>query len=137
MLDLAAVGKTLGLQELEAMHRLKTGALIELCLSAPAMVANAEPRVHEALSEYGACIGLAFQIHDDILDVTGEASAMGKAARGDLEKDKPTFPSVIGLERSRERARDLRDRAHAALERCQGNWSVLNHLADYVILRDR
>lgn len=137
MLDLDAVGTTLSPDELEAMHRLKTGALIELCLSAPTMVAQAGGRVRRALSEYGACIGLAFQIHDDILDVIGESKAMGKPTLADVEKGKPTFPAVLGIERSQDRARELRDQALATLKACPGDYSVLEYLADYVISRDR
>lgn len=137
MLDLEAVGTELALEQLEQMHRLKTGALIELCLNAPALMARADERARHALSRYGACIGLAFQIHDDILDVVGESQTMGKATMADAQRNKPTFPAIIGLEASRERARELRDEALVALERCPGDCSTLTYLADYVIGRDR
>lgn len=137
MVDLCAVGTTLDLEALEAMHSLKTGALIELCLTAPAIIARADDAVRQALSNYGSCIGLAFQIHDDILDVVGETEAMGKPTSADFAKEKPTFPAVIGLEQSRRRARNLRDQALVALETCPGNCATLVHLAHYVISRDR
>lgn len=137
MLDLQAVGKRLNPEDLEAMHSLKTGALIQLCLTAPAMIANADDTTRHALSRFGACVGLAFQIHDDILDVVGESETMGKIARADVERNKATFPAILGLEASRQRARELRDEALAALENCSGDTAVLTYLADYVISRDR
>jgi farnesyl diphosphate synthase len=137
MLDLKAVGRRLRLPELEHMHALKTGALIELCVTAPGIIANADSQVLEALSTYGASIGLAFQVHDDVLDRIGETQSMGKMAMADAVKDKPTFPSTIGLEASRRRARELRDQAVAALDTCPGDRSTLIHLAHYVITRDR
>lgn len=137
MLDLEAVGTTLSPDALEAMHRLKTGALIELCLTAPTTIAQVGEPVRHALTEYGACVGLAFQIHDDILDVIGESKTMGKPTLADVEKGKPTFPAVIGLKRSQDRARELRDQALATLKTCPGDCSVLEYLAEYVIGRDR
>lgn len=137
MLDLDAVGKSLEPEALEAMHKLKTGALIQLCTTAPALVAEVEAGVSEALATYGACVGLAFQVHDDILDLTGESETLGKPALADLERDKPTFPAVIGLEQSRARARELRGQALAALSACPGDSTTLAYLADYVISRDR
>jgi len=136
-LDLKATGTTLSTEDLETMHRLKTGALIELCLTAPALVAGCGESERRALSQYGACIGLAFQIHDDVLDVIGESESMGKPTRGDFEKGKATFPAVLGLEASRTRAGELRDQALAALSACPRDWSTLNYLADYVVDRDR
>lgn len=136
VLDLNAVGRRLSLQELETMHGLKTGALIRLCVAAPLLLANACHAVHVALSAYGQHIGLAFQIQDDILDVIGESEVIGKPAQADLQGDKPTFPSTIGLEASRGRARELRDEAVRALERCPGDCSALAWLADYVIRRE-
>lgn len=137
MLDLQAVGKRLAPEELESMHRLKTGALIKLCLVAPAMIANADPATRTALARFGASVGLAFQVHDDILDVVGESETLGKTALADIERNKATFPAIMGLDASRLRARELRDEAMAALADCHGDTSVLAFLADYVISRDR
>lgn len=137
VLDLDAVGKTLQLEQLETMHRLKTGALIELCLAGPAIVAGAPGPVEHSLREYGACVGLAFQVHDDILDVVGKKETMGKQSLADQKLDKPTFPSIIGLEASIQRAGALRDQAVAALDCCPGDPSALIYLADYVVSRDR
>jgi farnesyl diphosphate synthase len=136
-MDLSAVGSELNQQELESMHQLKTGRLIQLCLIAPALIAKAPAPRQQALSRFGACIGLAFQIHDDNLDVIGESEVMGKPTRADSRKDKPTFPAIIGLEASQQRARDLRDQALESIEDCPGDCSTLAYLADYVINRDR
>ncbi|HKJ17137.1 MAG TPA: farnesyl diphosphate synthase [Xanthomonadales bacterium] len=136
-LDLNAVGKTLNQQELETMHALKTGKLILLSVIAPAMVARSDDSQFAALTDYGECIGLAFQIHDDNLDVTGEPESMGKPTQADSQKNKPTFPAIIGLEASQQRAEMLRDQALASLKACPGDTTLLSWLADYVIRRDR
>lgn len=136
-LDLGAVGKVVTPEQLEAMHRLKTGKLIQLCLIAPAMVAQASPSQQQALSNYGDCIGLAFQIHDDILDVIGESETLGKPVNADSRKSKPTFPAVHGLDQSRHRAAQLRDKAIESLAVCPGSCGILEYLADYVVSRDR
>jgi len=137
MLDLGAVGTSIDSEELEAMHRLKTGALIELCVTAPAEIAQAGSQTKQALRIYGACVGLAFQIHDDVLDVVGTSETLGKNPMSDHHLSKPTFPSTLGLEASRLRARELRDRAITALDDCPGDCTALAYLADYVISRDR
>ncbi len=137
MLDLAAVGKTLDLEALETMHRLKTGALIQLCVTAPAVVAGADMMTQQALATYGECVGLAFQIHDDILDETGESETLGKVSRADRSRNKPTFPSIIGIKASRRRALSLRDTAIHALRVHPGEHAALSYLAAYVVSRDR
>ena len=136
-LDLAAVGKNIDVAALETMHRLKTGALIRAAVVAPGMLADAGEDVLSHISAYGDCTGLAFQVHDDILDVTGDSQLTGKNTLADAALDKPTFPSILGLDRSRERARELRDQAIAHLEHVPGDTSTLAWLANYVIQRDR
>lgn len=136
-LDLDAVGRPLSLAELETMHRLKTGALIHASVMAPCLLVGADESVSQGLSRYGHCIGLAFQIHDDILDVTGDTAVIGKASHSDEAQNKPTFPSLLGLDESRRRASRLRDEARDALHGLSGDTTVLNWLADYVISRDR
>jgi farnesyl diphosphate synthase len=135
-LDLSAVGRTLSESELKTMHRLKTGALIRAAVEVPAILAGSEPAVRASLSGYGDCVGLAFQVHDDILDVTGSSERTGKTTLADAALDKPTFPSILGLEQSRQAARELRDRALAHLAAVPGDTAVLAWLADYVIRRD-
>ena len=137
VLDLAAVGKTIDLDALETMHRLKTGALIKLCVTAPVVIADGGESRFAALETFGECIGLAFQIRDDILDEIGESDSLGKTAQSDRDRNKPTFPAVIGLEASRRRALELRDAAMDALAGQVGDRAALEKLADYVIGRDR
>ncbi len=136
-LDLAAVGTRIEMAQLETMHRLKTGALIQASVVTPCILAGLNSSAHEQFSIYGQCIGLAFQIHDDILDVTGDSQLIGKSTQADAALDKPTFPSVLGLDASRERALSLRNESLKALEGIEGDTSALAWLADYVISRDR
>ena len=136
-LDLAAVGTRIEMAQLETMHRLKTGALIRASVVTPCIQAGLNSGAHEQFSIYGQCIGLAFQIHDDILDVTGDSQLIGKSTQADAALDKPTFPSVLGLEASRERALSLCNESRKALEGIEGDTSALAWLADYVISRDR
>lgn len=136
-LDLGAVGMSLGEAELQTMHRLKTGALIRAAVTAPCLLTDGDESTLASLGAYGDSIGLAFQVHDDILDVTGDSETTGKMMRADAALNKPTFPSVLGLEESRKRARDLRDCAINHLQSIDGDTSTLAWLADYVISRDR
>ena len=136
-LDLGAVGRQISVQELETMHRLKTGALIRASVAAPCLLAGVGREICDAVSRYGDCIGLAFQVHDDILDITGNSDLTGKNILADIALDKPTFPSILGLDASRERAHELRDNAIAQLAQVPGDTSTLAWLADYVVSRDR
>lgn len=137
VLDLSSIGQNLDLEELELMHRLKTGALIRVCVTSAAVLADSGPAVLRSLGAYGDCVGLAFQIHDDILDVTGNSELTGKATQADAARDKPTFPSLIGMQKSQQRALELRDRAVAVLGTLSGNCEAMSWLADYVVRRDR
>jgi geranylgeranyl pyrophosphate synthase len=135
-IDLAAVGRPLSADALEGMHRRKTGALIRTSVLLGAIAAGAVGgRQYEALGVYGAELGLAFQIQDDVLDVAGETAALGKTAGADAVRGKPTYPSVHGLAGAAELARLHRDRAVAALDGL-GPWSGdLVRLADLVVER--
>jgi len=135
-LDLGAVGKSISLPELETMHRLKTGALIQLAVTAPCLMSDANAGTISSLSEFGACIGLAFQVHDDIHDVIGDSTLTGKSTQADTTLNKPTFPSILGLDESHRRAIELRDQAISSLEGFYGDTSMLIWLADYVVSRD-
>jgi geranylgeranyl pyrophosphate synthase len=135
-LDLAAVGNSISLPEMETMHRLKTGALIRLAVTAPCQIAGANDDTSNTFSYFGECIGLAFQVHDDILDVTGDSALTGKSTQADAALNKPTFPSILGLEESQRRAIALRDEAISSLEGFHGDTSTLIWLADYVVSRD-
>ncbi len=135
-IDLAAVGENLTQAGLEHMHQLKTGALIRLASTAPGVVHDADQKWIDRLDIYGHCIGLAFQIHDDILDVTGSVETLGKPTQKDAHLQKPTFPGTLGLEQSRQRARELRDLGLAEIRHFPGNHDALDWLAAYAIARD-
>jgi len=137
VLDLSAVGQKISEQQLTTMHRLKTGALITAAVMAPGILSGAAGETLVHLSSFGECIGLAFQVHDDILDVTGNSELTGKSTLADAALNKPTFPSVLGLDKSRKRAHDLRDEAIFHLQHISGDTDSLAWLANYVISRDR
>jgi geranylgeranyl diphosphate synthase type II len=137
VLDLSAVGQTISEQALTTMHRLKTGALITAAVTTPGILSGADDKTLAHLSSFGECIGLAFQVHDDILDVTGNSELIGKSTLADVALNKPTFPSILGLENSRKRAHHLRDEAIFHLQHINCDTSSLAWLADYVISRDR
>jgi geranylgeranyl pyrophosphate synthase len=135
-LDLAAVGRDLDLEALEAMHRLKTGALIRASvLLGAACAPGLSPIEWTALDGYSQDIGLAFQIQDDILDVEGSTEALGKTIGADAARAKPTYPSVLGLEVAKARARELKQRACDRLTPFGGRCQVLAWLASYVVDR--
>lgn len=135
-IDLAAVGRTLSVADVENMHRRKTGALIECSVLLGALAANltAGPQL-EALRHFGSAVGLAFQIQDDILDVEGDPALLGKTTGADAALAKPTYPSTAGLDAARRRARELRDAAVAALSPLGERAAVLAQLADFVVNR--
>lgn len=136
--DLEAVGQTLSVGAVENMHRRKTGALIQGSVLLGALAAGVSgPRELAALGQFGAEIGLAFQIQDDILDVEGDPALLGKTTGADAAHAKPTYPSTAGIDASRTRARELRDAAIAALEPLGKRASALVELARFVVSRER
>ena len=137
-IDLASVGRTLTADDVEHMHRRKTGALIQcsVLLGATAAGLEAGPKL-DALKKFGADIGLAFQIQDDILDVEGETEVIGKSAGADIARGKPTFPSTLGLQASRERAQALCEGAIAALAPLGAGAAPLAELARFAVNRSQ
>jgi farnesyl diphosphate synthase len=136
-IDLASIGKALDERALRDMHRRKTGALLQASVLMGAACGNCSERARDALAEYGAALGLAFQVVDDILDVTQESHTLGKTAGKDLHDNKPTYVTVLGLELARARAGELRDRAQAALARSGLRATAkLEQLADMVVDRE-
>jgi farnesyl diphosphate synthase len=137
-IDLASIGLPLTEGQLQDMHRRKTGALLQAAVEMGAACGSPAPRTAAALADYGAAIGLAFQVVDDILDVTQASATLGKTAGKDAEQDKPTYVSLLGLDGARARARQLHERAHAALTDADlldgGVW--LARLADRIVDRD-
>jgi len=135
-IDLASVGKALGLVELENMHIHKTGALIRASVRLGAMSNPLiEPSQLENLDHYAKCIGLAFQIQDDILDVEGDTAALGKAQGADIARNKPTYPSLIGLKESKAMAQDLIEQALQSINSLGEPANPLRWIAEYIIRR--
>ncbi|NML13998.1 polyprenyl synthetase family protein [Azohydromonas caseinilytica] len=136
-IDLASVGCKLDEAALRDMHRRKTGALLQASVVMGAACGHPPADALAALADYGAALGLAFQVVDDILDVTQESHTLGKTAGKDLHDNKPTYVSVLGLEAARRHALELRDQARAALARSGlASTARLAALADKVVDRD-
>jgi farnesyl diphosphate synthase len=136
-IDLASTGKPLGEQALRDMHHRKTGALLQASVLMGAACGSATAAQWAALAEYGDALGLAFQVVDDILDVTQASVTLGKTAGKDIDNNKPTYVTVLGLDAARRHANELRDTAQAALARSglpDAAW--LSLLADKVVERD-
>jgi farnesyl diphosphate synthase len=136
-IDLASIGKPLDELTLVDMHRRKTGALLQASVLMGAACGPCDDTVWRGLSGYGAALGLAFQVVDDILDVTQASETLGKTAGKDLDNNKPTYVSVLGLEAARRHAAALRDQAQAALAGSGlPDPAALSLLADKVVERD-
>lgn len=136
-IDLASVGQALTEQQLRQMHRLKTGALLHASVMMGAACGAADSRTERALDTYGWAMGLAFQVVDDILDVTADSATLGKTAGKDAAQDKPTYVSLLGLERSQQYAGELLEQALAALrEGGLGESGALAALARMVVMRE-
>jgi farnesyl diphosphate synthase len=135
-IDLASVGKSISSGELHEMHRLKTGALLQASVMMGAACGSASVIAQNALRDYGAAIGLAFQVVDDILDVTADSSTLGKTAGKDAAQDKPTFVSLMGLPASRNYAQELLSQAHHSLKASElRDTAALTALADMLVNR--
>jgi len=134
--DLASVGKQLTLAQLEHMHQLKTGALIRASVLLGGMC---KPDVSQQelnlLSQYAVCIGLSFQIQDDILDVISDTETLGKPQGSDEQQEKPTFPAIIGLEQSKQRALEQHKNALKILESLDNKADSLRQLSAYIVER--
>lgn len=137
-IDLAAVGRKLSLAQLENMHLHKTGALIRASVRLGFMAGGGtDPAAEEALDVYARSIGLAFQVHDDILDVEGATEVIGKPQGSDLDRDKPTYPNLLGMAEAKATARRLCDEAVASLADFGTGADTLRELARYIVGRDR
>jgi len=134
-IDLAAVGRQLSIEELEQMHRMKTGALLAAAVRMGAAAAGADAAAVAAVETYGRALGLAFQIVDDVLDVEGTVESLGKTAGKDARENKPTYVSVLGLAEAKARAAQLHQEAVAALAPLGSRACRLRELADYIVGR--
>ena len=136
VLDLEAEGRELSYDELRAIHERKTASLLACSLRFGAMAGGATADQLEALVCFGRNLGLAFQVIDDILDTTQTSETLGKTAGKDESVGKATYPAILGLEASREEARELTSAAKAALTTFGADASRLREIADYMLNRD-
>ena len=134
--DLEAEGRRLNRAQLRYIHENKTAALLTASVRLGAMTANATAKQLAAITDFGRALGLAFQVIDDILDVTQTSEKLGKSAGKDIAAKKATYPAVIGLEKSRAEARRLTSKAHRALESLGERATTLRALADYLLRRE-
>jgi len=137
-LDLSAVGKKLCLDELENMHKHKTGALIRASVKLGLLASGSEDEdLEQRLDRYATCIGLAFQVQDDILDVEGATEIIGKPQGSDADRDKPTYPNLLGMDEAKATARRLCEEAIASLAPLGSRGETLAMIADFIVKRDR
>lgn len=138
-LDIEATGKPagVGIEALERLHAMKTGALLRSAVRLGALTADADREQLDALDRYANALGLAFQIRDDLLDIEGDAATLGKTAGKDLMQDKATFPALLGLEASRARLAALKTDMDDALAALPVDTTALAALARIVVERDR
>lgn len=136
VMDLEGEGKALTKRQLVRIHEAKTAALLTCSLRLGAMSANATPAKLEAMSRFGHALGLAFQVIDDILDVTQSTEVLGKTAGKDAAVDKATYPAILGLERSRKEAARLTREAMEALTPLRGKARWLRGIAEYLLQRE-
>lgn len=135
-IDIRATDSDMSLEELQLMHSLKTGAMIQAALALGGIAANASESQLEALDRYGAHIGLAFQVVDDILDVEGETGTLGKTRGKDSEANKPTYVRLLGLEGARAEAKRLLQAALGDLDSFGERADTLRELARFIVARD-
>ena len=137
VVDLESEGKKISTDQLRYIHERKTSALLCCSVRLGGMSANCTPAQLKALTDFGYHVGLAFQVIDDILDVTQSSEKLGKTAGKDIAAQKATYPSIVGLEKSKAIAQQLTDRAFAALKVFRGKAVALEAIADYLLKRDR
>ncbi len=137
-IDLGSVGKSITLPELEYMHILKTGALIRASVLLGVNCGQPMPQAElDHLDRYAKCVGLAFQVVDDVLDEESDSSTLGKTAGKDRNNDKPTYTSLMGLPGAKQLAAELLADAHGALKGFDARADRLRQLADFIVHRDR
>ena len=135
--DLEGEGKKTSTAQLKYIHERKTSALLCCSVRLGGMSANCTPAQLKGLTDFGYHVGLAFQVIDDILDVTQTSEKLGKTAGKDTQAQKATYPSIVGLQKSRKIATQLTDRAFASLKIFKGRATALEAMADYLLKRDR
>lgn len=136
MIDLHSTGKNIKQHQLEHMHRLKTGALIRSCTRMAAIAANASEAEFTALDNYAKHLGLAFQVHDDILDIESDTETLGKTQGADQQLNKQTYPAILGLEQAKSLRDELIAKANTELDTHIKQPDTLHALASFVISRN-
>ncbi len=135
MIDLESEGKEIETRTLEYIHTHKTGCLISACIRSGGILSQCSEKELDALTHFGENIGLAFQIIDDILDVTGNQTEMGKDAKSDIKSSKATYPALLGIEESKKKAQNLIDNGIACLDHFDSSADHLREIALYFISR--
>lgn len=136
VVDVESENKIIDKDKLDFIHLNKTAAMIVGCMRAGAIIGGASEAKLEKVTKYGKNIGLSFQIVDDILDITGDEAKLGKPIGSDIENHKSTYPSLLGLEKSREIARQLIEEGKSSIDGLSSEIDFLNQLGDYIISRD-
>jgi geranylgeranyl pyrophosphate synthase len=136
-LDLEAEGKKISIEQLEKIHRCKTGTMISVAAKSGAIIAEASEKEIEAISNYAAQLGLLFQITDDLLDVTQTTEVLGKTAGKDISAEKATYPALYGLEETRKLAKNVHAQSCHELEKIGKETSLLNEIADFILNREK
>lgn len=137
-IDLAAVGRALNIEQLENMHRHKTGALIRASVELGALSRTGyDVSQFERIARFADCIGLAFQVQDDILDVESDTETLGKPQGSDIQRNKPTYPNLLGLDGAKQAARELQQKAIDALDVFDERADTLRQIAEYIIVRNK
>ena len=135
-IDLDSVGKKLDISQLENMHLHKTGALIRASVELGALCCQTLDETDlRQISEYGRCIGLAFQVQDDILDIESDTATLGKPQGSDMARNKPTYPELLGLAGAKATAKSLHEQALASLQSFDQKADMLRSIADYIVRR--
>lgn len=133
--DLLSEGKHIPLEELKVLHSGKTGALFNAAIELGLILSNADQAKYAAYMTYANCLGLLFQITDDILDVTGTIEELGKTPGSDIRQDKSTYVSLLGLDEARNEAHVVAQKAHAALATIEDDTHILSAIIDYLLDR--
>ncbi len=136
VVDVESENKIIDKEKLDFIHLNKTAAMIVGCMRAGAIIGGATEEQLERVTKYGRNIGLSFQIVDDILDITGDEAKLGKPIGSDIENHKSTYPSLLGLEKSRQISRQLIEEGKSSIDGLSSEIDFLNQLGDYIISRD-
>ncbi|GAA0105556.1 polyprenyl synthetase family protein [Paraclostridium sordellii] len=136
VVDIESEGKKIDMDKLDFIHMNKTAAIIIGCMRAGAIIGNATDKQLEDITKYAKNIGLSFQIVDDILDIVGDEAKLGKNVGSDIDNEKSTYPSLIGLEKSKEVANQLIKEAKASINKISKDNAFLNGLAEYIVDRE-